>query len=43
MNGGDDMQIHEICRRCGLTRKAVDYYRRRELIAPKLLANGYWD
>lgn len=37
------MQIHEICRRCGLTRKAVDYYRRRELIAPKLLENGYWD
>lgn len=37
------MQIHEICRRCGLTRKAVDYYRRRKLIAPKLLENGYWD
>ena len=37
------MQIHEICQRCGLTRKAVDYYRRRELIAPKLLENGYWD
>lgn len=37
------MQIHEICRQCDLTRKAVDYYRRRGLIEPRLLENGYWD
>lgn len=37
------MQIHEICRQCDLTRKAVDYYRRRGLIEPRLQENGYWD
>lgn len=37
------MRIHEICKRCSLTRKAVQYYVEKGLIAPTTLENGYRD
>ncbi len=37
------MLIHEVCNRCGLTKKAVEYYEQQGLIAPQILENGYRD
>ncbi len=35
------MQIQEVLRRTGLTRKAVEYYAAQGLIAPRAMDNGY--
>lgn len=37
------MLINEVCRRCGLTKKAVEYYVEQELLTPLVLENGYRD
>lgn len=37
------MQIKEVCRLCGLTKKAVEYYEAQGLIKPTQLPNGYRD
>lgn len=37
------MFINEVCRMCGLTKKAVGYYEEQNLIQPKVLENGYRD
>jgi DNA-binding transcriptional MerR regulator len=33
--------IHEVCKQCGLTKKAVEYYIEQGLVAPATLENGY--
>lgn len=35
------MLIHEVCKRCGLTRKAVEYYEGKELVKTRVLENKY--
>lgn len=35
------MQVNEICRQTGLTKKAVEYYQLKGLVAPKVNENGY--
>ena len=35
------MQIKEVCRECGLTKKAVEYYEKQGLIQPYTEDNGY--
>ena len=35
------MLIHEACRVCGLTKKAVAYYTEQGLISPDVMENGY--
>ena len=35
------MRMQEICRACGVTRKALDYYEAKGLIAPSRTENGY--
>ncbi len=35
------MQLKEICKQTGLTKKAIEYYSEQGLISPKTLANGY--
>lgn len=35
------MLIHELCKRCGVTRKAVAYYEKQGLLLPETLENGY--
>lgn len=35
------MRIKEACARCGLTKKAMEYYEAKGLIEPALLENGY--
>lgn len=37
------MLINEVCRRAGVTKKAVEYYALKGLIAPVSLQNGYRD
>ena len=37
------MLIKEICRLCGLTKKAVEYYEAKGLVHPGILENGYRD
>lgn len=37
------MLINEICKRCGLTKKAVEYYIEQGLISPAVMENGYRD
>ncbi len=37
------MQIHEVCKQCALTRKAVSYYEQQGLIQTQVLPNGYRD
>jgi len=42
------MQVHEICRLTGLTKKAIEYYQAKGLVSPKVNENGYrefsdWD
>jgi len=36
-----NMLIHEVCKVTGLTKKAIDYYIEKGLIAPSILENGY--
>lgn len=38
-----DMFRNEVCRRTGLTKKAVEYYTRKGMVVPALLGNGYRD
>ena len=35
------MLIHEIAKRCNITKKAVQYYVEQGLVVPKILENGY--
>lgn len=35
------MQIKDVCRQCGLTKKAVEYYERQGLVRPEIGENGY--
>ena len=35
------MLINEVCKRCKLTKKAVEYYEEQGLICPKVMENGY--
>ena len=35
--------INEVCKKCSLTKKAVEYYTEQGLIAPSLRENGYRD
>lgn len=37
------MLINEVCKKCSLTKKAVEYYRQQGLIAPVVRENGYRD
>lgn len=37
------MLIKEVCTKCGLTKKALEYYEKKGLITPVLLKNGYRD
>ena len=37
------MQLKEICKQTGLTKKAIEYYSDQGLISPHILANGYRD
>jgi len=37
------MQLNEICKVCGLTKKAVNYYVDQQLVQPQILGNGYRD
>lgn len=36
-----NMMLNEVCRKCALTKKAVEYYVEQGLIAPKVQENGY--
>lgn len=35
------MLINEVCKRCGLTKKAIEYYEEQGLIHPQTTENGY--
>lgn len=35
------MLIHEVCKECSLTKKAVEYYIEQELVFPEIQQNGY--
>ncbi len=35
------MQINELCKKTGLTKKAIEYYQSKGLVNPKVLENGY--
>jgi len=35
------MQINDVCKQTGLTKKAVEYYQLKGLLAPKVSENGY--
>lgn len=35
------MQVNEICKQTGLTKKAVEYYQLKGLVSPKINENGY--
>lgn len=37
------MLIHEIAKKCGITKKAVQYYVEQGIVSPKILENGYKD
>lgn len=37
------MLINEVCKKCSLTKKAVEYYVEQGLVAPAMLENGYRD
>ena len=37
------MLIHEVCKKCSLTKKAVEYYIEAGLISPFVQENGYRD
>ena len=35
------MLIHEVCKKCNLTKKAIEYYGEQGLISPAVNENGY--
>lgn len=35
------MLINEVCKKCGVTKKAIEYYVEQKLIQPEMLENGY--
>lgn len=35
------MLIHEVCKKCNLTKKAIEYYGEQGLISPAVTENGY--
>ncbi len=35
------MLIHEVCKKCSLTRKAIEYYMEQKLISPAVQKNNY--
>lgn len=37
------MLMKELCRRCGLSKKAVEYYEEQGLVSPRMRENGYRD
>lgn len=37
------MLIHEVAKRCNITKKAIQYYVEQGLVVPKVLENGYSD
>lgn len=37
------MRIHEVCERCSITKKAVEYYIKQGLVHPEMDASGYRD
>lgn len=37
------MLINEVCKECGLTKKAIEYYEKQRLVQPQVLNNGYRD
>ncbi len=37
------MLINEVCKKCKLTKKAIEYYEEQRLIQPQILENGYRD
>jgi len=37
------MLIHEVAKRCNITKKAIQYYVEQGLVIPKILENGYSD
>jgi DNA-binding transcriptional MerR regulator len=41
--GGKSMLIKEVCEKCRLTKKAIEYYESKNLIHPQILENGYRD
>ena len=34
------MLIHEVCKECNLTKKAIEYYGEQGLISPTVMENG---
>ena len=37
------MLIHEVAKRCNITKKAIQYYVEQGLVVPEVLENGYGD
>ncbi|GIP31587.1 MerR family transcriptional regulator [Paenibacillus sp. J2TS4] len=35
------MLIHEVCKKCSLTKKAIEYYEKQGLVHPEVGGNGY--
>ena len=35
------MLINEVCKRCGLTKKTIEYYEEQGLTHPQIMGNGY--
>lgn len=35
------MLVNEVCKKCGLTKKAIEYYENQGLICPSVMDNGY--
>ena len=35
------MLVNEVCKKCGLTKKAIEYYEKQGLICPSVMDNGY--
>ena len=35
------MLINEVCKKCRLTKKAIEYYAEQKLVQPETLENGY--
>lgn len=39
----NNMLVNAVCKECGLTKKAVEYYIEQGLVAPSVQENGYRD
>ncbi|MBI9048020.1 MAG: MerR family transcriptional regulator [Anaerolineaceae bacterium] len=35
------MQINDVCQKCNITKKAIEYYEKKGLVHPKIAQNGY--